>query len=202
MEQIPLSAVIREGSGKSVTRKLRVAGQIPAVIYSSGHLAENLTVALGDLEKVLRQVTGETAFLSLKIGDSNPRMAVLRELQSDYLRCKPLHVDFYEVKADQKITLEVPLEFTGTAKGVNLGGVLTAAMHSVKVRGFMADLPGSITVDVGLLGLGDGIHLAELPLPAGVEAVYDENDVVVHCVEPSEGKAGTEAGQGAEAEGE
>jgi large subunit ribosomal protein L25 len=200
MEQIPLSAVIREGSGKSVTRKLRAAGQIPAVIYSAGHPAESLTVAMTDLEKVLRQVTGDTAFLSLKIGDGDPRMAVLRELQADYLGRKFLHVDFYEVKADQKITLEVPLEFTGTAKGANLGGVLTAAMHSVKLRGRMADLPDSITVEVSGLGLGDGIHLAELPLPAGVEAVYDKNDVVVHCVEPSEGKAGAESAAEAESE--
>jgi large subunit ribosomal protein L25 len=200
MEQIPLSAAIRVGSGKSVTRKLRAVGQIPAVIYSAGHPAEILTVAAGDLEKVFRQVTGDTAFLSLTIGESEPRMAVLRELQSDYLGRKFLHVDFYEVKADQKITLEVPLEFTGTAKGVNLGGVLTTALHSVKLRGLMADLPNDITVDVSGLGLGDGIHLAELALPAGVEAIYDENDVVVHCVEPSESKAEAEAGAEAEAE--
>mgnify|MGYP001580972586 CR=1 FL=1 len=96
----------------------------------------------------------------------------------------------------------MPLEFTGTAKGETLGGVLTAAIHSVKLRGRMADLPDNISVDVSGLGLGDGIHLAELPLPAGVEAVYDENDVVVHCVESSEGKAEAEAGQGAEAEAE
>jgi len=200
MEQIPLSAINRAGTGKSVTRKLRAAGQIPAVIYSAGHPAENLTVAQGDLEKVLRQVTGDTAFLSLKVDDGDPRMAVMRELQTDYMGRKYLHVDFYEVKADQKITMEVPLEFTGVAKGVSLGGVLAAAMHSVRVRGCMADLPGSITVDVSGLGLGDGIHLAEISLPAGVEAVYDENDVVVHCVEPSEGKAEAEAGQAAEAE--
>ncbi len=202
MEQIPLSAAIRTGSGKSVTRKLRAAGQIPAVIYSAGHPAEILTVAQNDLEKVLRQVSGDTAFLSLQIDQAEPRMAVLRELQADYMGRKTLHVDFYEVKADQKITLEVPLEFTGVAKGVNLGGVLTAALHSVHLRARMADMPESISVDVSALGLGDGIHLAELALPAGVEAVYDENDVVVHCVEPSEGKAGAEAGQGAEAEAE
>lgn len=202
MEQIPLSTASRAGSGKSVTRKLRAAGQIPAVIYSAGHPAENLTVALNDLEKVLRQVTGDTAFLSLQVDGGEPRMAVLRELQADYMGRKFLHVDFYEVKADQKITLEVPLEFTGTAKGASLGGVLTAAMHSVKLRGRMADLPDNITIDVSPLGLGDGIHLAELALPAGVEAVYDENDVVVHCVEPSEGKAEAEAAQGAEAEAE
>lgn len=198
MEQIPLSAAIRTGSGKSVTRKLRNAGQIPAVIYSAGHTAETLTVALTDLEKVLRQVSGDTAFLSLKIGESDPRMAVLRELQSDYLGRKTLHVDFYEVKPDQKITLEVHLEFTGSAKGVGLGGVLTAALHSVRLNGRMADMPESITVDVTGLGLGEGIHISELPLPAGVEAVYEENDVVVHCVEPSEGKAEAEAAGEAE----
>jgi len=200
MEQIPLAAVHRAGSGKSVTRKLRAVGQIPAVIYSAGHPAENLTVAMTDLEKVLRRVTGDTAFLSLKIDDGDPRMAVMRELQNDYMGRKVLHVDFYEVKADQKITLDVPLEFTGTAKGVNLGGVLTAAMHSVRLRGRMADLPDSIGVDVSDLGLGDGIQLSELPLPAGVEAVFDSNDVVVHCVEPMEAKEG--AGEAAEAEAE
>lgn len=199
MEQIPLSASSRQGTGKGTARKLRSAGQIPAVIYSAGHQAENLSVAIQDLEKVLRQVTGDTAFLSLTVDGAAPRMAVLCELQTDYLGRKFLHADFHEVKANEKITLEVPLEFVGTAKGVNLGGVLTAALHSVRVRGLVADLPGQVTVDVSGLGLGEGIHLAELPLPAGVEAIFDDNDVVVHCVEPSEGK---EAAPAEETEGE
>ncbi len=201
MEQIPLTASARDGKGKGAARKLRDQGRVPAVIYSAGHQAEGLSVAVKDLEKVLRQVTGDTAFLSLSIDDGQPRMAVLRELQSDYMGRKVLHVDFQEVKADQQLTLEIPLEFVGEPKGLNLGGVLTAAAHSIRVTGLVKDIPDSLSVDVSGLGLGEGIHLADLKLPAGVTAVFEENDLVVQCAEPtapSEG-GGAEAAEGAEA---
>ena len=198
MEQIPLTAARRDTQGKGFARRLRAQGRIPAVIYSAGHQAESLSVAVKDLDKVLRQVTGETAFLSLSIDEAPARMAVLRELQADYMGRKFLHVDFQEVKADQKLILEVPLEFVGEPKGANLGGILSTATHSIRVEGLVSDIPDSVTVDVSGLGLDEAIHLADLALPTGVRAVFEDNDLVVHCVEPS---AAAEPGAAEPAEG-
>ncbi|MFZ5585137.1 MAG: 50S ribosomal protein L25 [Thermodesulfobacteriota bacterium] len=190
MEQIPLSAIPREGVGKGVNRKLRAAGQIPAVLYGAGQAAQSLSLAAADLDKVLKQVSGESAFLALNLGQGAPRMAVLKNLQRDYLGKKVLHADFLEVKADQKLVLEVPIEYVGEAKGVTLGGgVLNIAHHSVRLEGLVSALPELVRVDVSGLELGGAIYLADLALPAGVTAVFDENDAVVTCAEPSSGPA-------------
>lgn len=199
MEQIPLSATPREGTGKGVNRKLRAAGQVPAVLYGAGQAAQSLTLAATDLEKVLKQVSGESAFLALSLGQGAPRMAVLKTMQRDYLGKKIVHVDLLEVKADQKLILEVPIEYLGEAKGVVLGGVLNVAHHSVRLEGLVSALPEVVRVDISGLGLNGAIHLADLVLPEGVTAVYDDNDAVVTCAEPSSGPAAT---AGEEAEGE
>jgi large subunit ribosomal protein L25 len=193
MQQIPLNATRREGLGKGVSRQLRAAGQVPAVIYSAGQPAQTLAVAAADLEKVLRQVTGDLAFLALTVDQDAPRMALLKELTHDNLGRRVMHVDFYEVRPDQKMTLEVPLEFTGEAKGINVGGVLNVAVHTVTLRGLLQDLPGSLSVDVGGLDLGMAIHVADLPLPAGVEAIFEDNSLIVACAAPAKAEAAAPA---------
>lgn len=205
MEQIPLSVTRRQGAGKSLARKLRAAGSIPAIIYGSGREAESLSIALGDLEKLLRQVSGQTAFLSLLIDDEKPRMAVIREIQTDYLGKQPLHVDFYEVKADQELTLDVTIEFIGTPKGSEEGGLLDVQNHTVSVQGTVTSIPESLQLDVSELGIGDTIHASELELPQGVSLAIDEGVVIASCYIPAvsaEEVSEEELEEGEEAEGE
>ena len=198
MEQIPLSAKLREGTGKSVTRKLRDAGQIPAVLYGAGNQPQNLCVDQADLDKVLRKAGGDNAFLALSVGQDPARMAVLHEMQHDYLGKKVVHLDLMEVKAGQSLVMDVPLEFVGEAPGVSLGGVVNIAHHSVRLEGQIADLPEQVRVDISGLGLDQAIHLADLQLPAGVTAVFDDNDAVVTCAEPSAAPAGGQPAESGE----
>jgi large subunit ribosomal protein L25 len=184
MQQIPLTAARREDTGKGVARKLRVQGQIPAVIYGAGQIPLSLSVALTDLEKVLRQVSGSTAFLSLDISGDKKRTAVLQHLQKDYLGRRIMHVDFYEVRADQELTMEVSLHFTGDAKGVTQeSGILSIDAHVIEVKGRVTDIPDSLTVDVSGLAIGDFIYARDLPLPEGVK-VADKNVLVAACIPP------------------
>lgn len=204
MEQIPLSVTRREGTGKGHARKLRAAGFIPAVIYSAGREAENVSVAIRDLEKVLRQISGLTAFLSLKLDQSQPRLAVIREIQTDYLGKKPVHLDFYEVKADQELTMDVPVELVGTPKGADDGGVLDTQSYTVSVQGTVATIPERLELDISRMEIGDTIHAANLTLPEGVSLITDESVVIVSCYIPAaaEEGLGEELGEGEEGEGE
>ncbi len=185
MEQIPLTATRRQGSGKSLARKLRAAGSIPAVIYGTGREAESLAIALGDMEKLMRQVSGQTAFLSLHIDDEEPRMAVVRDIQTDYLGQKPLHVDFYEVKADQQLTLDVSIELTGIPKGSEEGGLLDVQNRTISIQGTVTSIPESIELDVSDLDVGDTIHASDLELPEDVSLAIDGSAVIVSCYIPA-----------------
>ncbi len=226
MQQIPLAVARREETGKGAARRLRARGMIPAVIYGTREQAESLAVAVADLQKVLSQVVGEVAFLELKVeGESSPRMAMLQDLQLDQVGRKFRHVDFLEIRPDKKLSLEVYLELTGQPKAAEEGGILNQMAYTITVKGLVADIPDSISVDVSHLEVGDSLMASEVPLPEGVEPAWEEDFAVASCLRPAlvelpeeeeaeegeegeeaegaEGEAGAEAGEkeaGAEAE--
>lgn len=202
MEQITLAASLRNGVGKGVARKLRAAEQIPAVLYGAGQSATSLTVALADLQKVMRRVSGDSAFLALVIDDQAPRQALLQQVQMDNMGRKYVHLDFLELKPDQEVTLNIPLEFIGPPKGVALGGALHLSTHKLSLRGAIADIPPNLSLDITGLGTGQALHVADLPLPAGVKAVADDNFALASVsapakVEEAPAEAEAEAAKGA-----
>jgi large subunit ribosomal protein L25 len=168
-----------------VARKLRAAGQIPAVLYGAGREATSLCVKLTELEKVLRQVHGRTAFLSLELGEAEPALAVLRELQTDALGKRYLHLDLYEVKRDQSLQLEVTLDFEGEAAGTEQGGVIEIQTREITVEGTVLTIPEKLTVDLSALEVGDSIHVEQIALPEGVTLVTDATVAVASCVMPA-----------------
>ena len=200
MEQIALSATPRQGSGKGAARKLRAQGLVPAVLYGPAREAISLSVKLRELEKVLRQVQGRTAFLSLEMGEAEPAMAVVREIQRDALGKRYLHLDFYEVRRDQVLQMEVPLEFVGEAAGLEQGGVVEIQTRTVMVEGTVLTIPENITVDLSALQVGDSIHVEQIELPEGLGLITDPSVAVASCVVPmvveETGAEGEEEGEG------
>ncbi len=93
-----------------------------------------------------------------------PVKALIREIQRHPLRATDiLHLDLYEVKADEKITVEVPIHLTGTADGVrNHGGVMDQVMHKIEIRVFPADIPEHVEVDVTNVAIGHSIFVRDI----------------------------------------
>ncbi|MCR5257937.1 MAG: 50S ribosomal protein L25, partial [Desulfovibrio sp.] len=112
------------------------------------------------------------------------------------------HIDYYGVDLEKEVKVEVPLVFTGTAKGVKLGGMLETYREEVLISAKPLDMPHSITVDVTDLGVNQSITVEKLQLPEGCKAVYDNNFSIVAVIEKSsdaaedEGEA-TEGAEGA-----
>ncbi|KIX15894.1 50S ribosomal protein L25 [Dethiosulfatarculus sandiegensis] len=195
-----MSVTRREVTGKGACRRLRVQGMIPAVVYGKGLDPENLAVPRPALEALLRKASGTMAYLSLQIEGESPRAALLQELQTDYLGSKPVHLDLYEIKPDQEITVETHLEFDGEAPGANLGGIVTFAEHSVMIKGNADSIPDKLVVDLSSLNLGESISASDLNLPEGVSFAVQEDFLVVSCVEPTEAAEETEEEEGEETE--
>ena len=184
MKQIKLAVSHRNTTGKEAARKMRVAGQVPAVIYGAGKPGESLTVELANLQKVLRQVSGSVAFLELEADSGKRKDALLQEVQTDYLGRKILHVDFYEVSDTQELTLDIPLNFIGTPKGVDEGGLVNTAYYAVTLKGTIKDIPDELEVDISELGLDEALYIADLNTPEKVEAVFEENYPLVSVALP------------------
>ena len=207
MIQQDMTAVIRQDFGKGAAHRLRQSGYAPAILY--GKKSEPVTLAMESktLTRDLLRLHGHNAVVSLDIeGEKGKKKhhVLIKDIQTDPITDAVLHVDFLEIDLDKEITLEVPVNYTGTAKGVDMGGILNILAHTVKVKGMPLAIPDSITVDVTPLELtSHGITCGDLAVPDNVELEEELDRVCVSVVAPSktieEEEAEAEEAEAAEA---
>jgi large subunit ribosomal protein L25 len=167
--QVKLSAQRREGLGRSAVKKLKAAGNVPAVIYGAKDKPEALQVSKREFSALLSHAAGENILVELAVEGSPNRLAMVQEVQHAPIGGDVLHIDFHAVSMDEVIEADVPLEPTGTANGVkNFGGLLEQSLRTLSIECLPRDLPDVITVDVSALNIGDGIHVRDIKLPNGV----------------------------------
>jgi large subunit ribosomal protein L25 len=178
MATVSLSASARIGKGKGDARKLRLTGEIPAVIYGHGRQPQSISLNARDVEKLLGKIAGTSTVVELSI-DGKTAPTLIREVQRHPFKRQVLHVDFQELIAGERVTLSVPVRFHGTAAGVREGGgILEEIMHQLHIRVDPMSIPDHIDVDVSPLTIGHSIHIRDLALPAGVEVMDDEDATI------------------------
>jgi large subunit ribosomal protein L25 len=207
MIQQDMTAAMRQDFGKGATHRLRQNGYAPAILY--GKKTEPIALAMESktLTRELLRLHGHNAVVTLDIqGEKGNKKhhVLIKEIQTDPITDTVLHVDFFEIDLDKEITLEVPVNYTGTAKGVDLGGILNILAHTVKVKGMPLAIPDNITVDVTPLELtSHGITCGDLAVPDNVELEEELDRVCVSVVAPSktieEEEAEAEEAEAAEA---
>ncbi|HXM01858.1 MAG TPA: 50S ribosomal protein L25/general stress protein Ctc [Chthoniobacterales bacterium] len=187
-QQAKLTVQTRAEVGRNAIKKVRKQGLIPGVIYGVGHEPINLEVNGRQLSTVLAHSSSENILLELEIVDGENKrnsLAMIQEVQHHPLQRRILHVDFHAVSATEKITAEVPIETTGEPVGVKTGGgLLEHVLRDLEVECLPGDLPERIQVDVTNLDVNQSIHVKDLQLPAGVEAITDGDLTVVAVSAP------------------
>ena len=177
--------------GSRPARRLRRAGIIPAVVYGRG--GSELTVTVN--EKEFMDVIGystSTGIINLKMGRKSPVTVIVRDVQWDIITDRPVHIDFLRVSEDQIVSVPVHIRLENIPVGVTMGGVLEHALHEILIKVRAKDIPGSVTVDVGHLEIGDTIHLSDIVLPETVTLDMDSDLVVASVVAPSVAKVEVE----------
>jgi large subunit ribosomal protein L25 len=184
-QQATLQTERRAQTGKGVARTLRRAGKVPAVIYGHNRAPEALAVDRAALSRLLAGISASSTILDVSVDGGQPVKALIREIQRNPLRAADiLHVDLYEVRADEKVTVEVAVHLTGTPDGVrNFGGVLDQVMHKLQIRVFPGDIPASIDVDVTSLGIGKSVFVRDLKLDK-VEILNEPSLPIASVVAP------------------
>ncbi len=182
MEASELKAFTRNESGKGPARRFRKKGLIPAVFYGRDEETVHLSVNATDLQKVL-QKKRENVFIKLLIEGEKTmtKLSLIKELQIEPTSRRFYHADFYEVRMDHKLTLDVPLRFVGIPVGVQNGGELQHLKRDLKVSCLPSVLPDFIEIDVAGLEIGDSIKVQDIRVPEGI-AVLDPGDVGVAMV--------------------
>ena len=179
-----LKATAREGRGKGPARRLRADGKVPGVLY--GHGVEPVAISLSsqDLLHFFHATHGAAMVVDLEI-DGTVHLAIPREIQRDHLRGRYVHIDFLEVRRDEKVRMSVEIHETGEAPGVKTGGVIEHHLREVEIECLPGDVPEQITADVGELELGDMLRLADITAPSGVTFLTDLTTPVISVVTPA-----------------
>ena len=187
MKTIELPVEKRSTIGKNEARRSRAGGRIPAVVYGAGKPNVPISVDRKALSDIFREGAGENAIFLLKLaGSDQSRHAMIREMQRDPVSRKPLHIDFVRVLMDVKITVKVPIEIVGVARGVKTDqGILDVVTREIEIECLPTNIPAHLAVDVTELGIGDAIRISELPAIEGVQIVDNPEKVVVHVTHPT-----------------
>lgn len=190
MKTLDLKGTIRTDLGKKATKKVRLEERIPCIIYGInqpihfeadakefGHLVYTPHVYLANLDL-----------------DGTAHQAVVKEIQFHPVTDKILHIDFIEVIPEKPITVAIPVQLEGFAKGVQQGGKLALQMRKLTVKGLVKDIPAQLLVDVTNLEVGHSIKVRDLSFD-GLEMLNPKNAVVATIKTTRAAKAAAETEQ-------
>jgi len=181
---LELLAKLRQTTGRANT-KLRKQGFIPAVLY--GQKVKNLVLTVKELDfKKIYQEAGESTLIKLRIEGEKERTVLIHDIARDPVNDRVIHIDFNQVKMDEKIVVEVPLVFIGQSGAVDKDeGVLIKSIQSVEVEALPTNLPHEIEVDISVLKtFDDNIYIKNLKLPEKVEIKANPDDVIASVIPP------------------
>jgi len=171
-ERETLRAKKREARGTKACRRLREAGQIPAIVY--GHEQEPVAVQVSaeDLDRALRH---RSRMFDIRLGRKKESV-LLREIQHDAFGDEVIHADFVRVAMDEAIAIEVPITLKGKPRAEH--AALQQTLTSLEVECLPSDIPEEILVPVGDLEVGQSISVADLAIPESVKVLTDAETIV------------------------
>jgi large subunit ribosomal protein L25 len=188
----------RKSVGKRNNVRLRRAGRVPAVLYGHGEDAVNLTLAADEFEASLRH-----GAKVVDLDGAASGKALLQDVQWDTFFHQVLHVDLLRVRAGERVTVEVPIELRGESPGVQNGGVLEQMIHSIEIEVALDVIPEKLHVKINKLEIGEQLTIKDIiDLPEGAKVLADEDDMIVHCIQPAAEEEEAAAEEGAAAEPE
>ncbi len=205
VQRLELEVSVREDRGRGASRRIRAEGGVPAILYGGGAEPRTLAVDAHSLERVIR--SGANALIDLKGPEAiQGRLVLIKELQRNPVSTRILHCDFYSVDTSKPLHVFVPLHFEGKPPGVELGGVFEILTREVEIRCLPLGIPDRIPVDISALQIGDTVHLADIEIPEGTEALAASDLALAHVAIPrvveEEEKPAEEAEEAAPLEGE
>ena len=182
-----LKAATRDLLGKS-SRRLHGQGKLAAVVY--GHNTKPTALVLDRLEfqKVFLK-SGRTHLVDLVV-DGRTDKVLVREIQTHPRRLVPIHVDFYQVNLEEKITVEVPVHLVGESAAVKRGDAdILQPIHSLRVECLPSDIPEAFEVDMTPLEeIESEVRISDIKMPKGVTVLIDPEELVVKIIKKREMK--------------
>jgi large subunit ribosomal protein L25 len=173
MKSITIKGSERESVGKKATKALRDAGMVPCVIYGG-----NQPVHFAADEKAFKNLVYTPNAHTVVIELGGQKMdAILQDIQFHPVSDKILHVDFYQLKDDKEVVMEVPVQVVGTSPGVLSGGVLRLNQRRLKVKALPKDLPDFVEANISELQMGNKLYVTKIATD-NFKLLHPDNTVV------------------------
>ena len=175
-----LDANTRDSKSKGDVRSLRLAGNIPGIVYGGPEQNQKITV----LKKTVKSLLDKGSFLSNIITlnlDSKPQTVLPREISYNVLSDEPTHIDFLRIVPGVKIRIEVPVEFINheTSPGLKRGGVLNIVRRKIELKCPSEKIPSVITLDLDGVDIGESFKISAVKLEEGVTPTITGRDFVI-----------------------
>ena len=160
MKTIEIKGTKREALGKKDSKKLRVDGNVPCVLYG-GTEPIHFSTSAKDLKKIL--YTPNVYLIDLDV-DGTTHRSIVQDTQFHAVEDEVLHVDFLQVSDDKPVKIEVPVKVNGYAEGMRKGGKMKLNLRRLKVKALPQNLPDAIPVNIDALDLGQSFKVGELKM--------------------------------------
>ena len=175
-----LDANTRDSKSKGDVRSLRLAGNIPGIVYGGPEQNQKITV----LKKTVKSLLDKGSFLSNIITlnlDGKPQNVLPREITYNVLSDEPTHIDFLRIVPGVKIRIEVPVEFINheTSPGLKRGGVLNIVRRKIELKCPSEKIPSVITLDLDGVDIGESFKISAVKLEEGVTPTITGRDFVI-----------------------
>lgn len=196
-KEIKVVANKRAKSGSGESRRLRVKGVVPAVIYNDKAESNPIQVNGHDFNLLLRGHANTSLLMTMDL-DGAEKKVLVREVQRHPVSGELVHVDFFEVSMTKKMRVELPLRLEGEPQGVTIGGgVLQHLLRRVTVDCLPGDLVEEIVIDVSALQLGQSLSAGDIVLDPKLTLITAKDVAVATVTEqkaeeeakPAEGEA-------------
>ncbi|MBN2542238.1 50S ribosomal protein L25 [bacterium] len=185
MKKYSLSVKKRKNAGTAYSRRLRRDGYIPAVLYGLGTDVQHLMVHHKDFQDVMKQVAGEHALISIKVGarSKGEVLSIIKEIQHDPINESILHIDFEHISPDKPISVDVSIQYVGDPVGVEKGGVFSPHLWELPVKGTVDKLPDFLEINVSELDLETALHVKDISVQ-GCEILLDPDRTLASILAP------------------
>ena len=184
MTNLTLKVSKREVRGTGKLNALRAQGYMPGVVYGPA-VKENINIQVktSDVRALLNSVDSDSFLVNLDL-DGTTILAMVKDVQRNFLTDCTNHMDFEAVTPDTVVKTKVEVKLTGTPVGVGMGGVVHQIVHEMPVKCAVKDIPCCISGDITSVKLGESFRLAQIELPANVATPFNGTVVLASVVKP------------------
>lgn len=174
-----LNVEAREQTGSAASRRLRLSGQVPAVLYGHGQDNQHLAIPQADVKLLLRH-HGKMVELKGAVKET----ALVSEMHWDPLGIEVLHLDLQRVDLNERVEVTVPIHIHGEPIGTREGGIFLENQHQVDITCSAGNIPENVVMHVAELHVGENLTAGDLDLPEGVELITPPEFVICSIVAP------------------